>query len=57
VLDATKLGQGVEELRFKLTSLVGGDVRTTEAGYPAGQKGTCHGIGFDVIDVDDFWPA
>jgi hypothetical protein len=30
--------QGVEELRFKLTSLVGGDgLRATEAGYPAGQ--------------------
>jgi hypothetical protein len=37
-LNATKLGQGVEELRLKLTSLVGGEgLRATEAGYPAGQ--------------------
>jgi hypothetical protein len=36
-LDATQLGHGVEELIFKLTSLVScGGLRTTEAGYPAG---------------------
>jgi hypothetical protein len=33
-----QLGQGVEELRFKLTSLVDSDgLRTTEVGYPGGQ--------------------
>jgi hypothetical protein len=37
-MNATQPGQGVEKLRFKLTSLVSGDgLRTTEAGYPAGQ--------------------
>jgi hypothetical protein len=37
-LNATQLGQGVEELGFKLMSLVGADgLQTTKAGYPAGQ--------------------
>jgi hypothetical protein len=37
-LNTTQLGQGLEELRFKLTFLVGGDdLRSTEAGNPAGQ--------------------
>jgi hypothetical protein len=37
-LNATQLCQGLEKLRFELTSLVGGDgLRATEEGYPAGQ--------------------
>jgi hypothetical protein len=38
MVDATQLGQGMEELRFKLMSLVSGDgLQTTDAGYTAGQ--------------------
>jgi hypothetical protein len=37
-LNATQPGWGLEELRFKLTFLVGDDgLCATEAGYPAGQ--------------------
>jgi hypothetical protein len=37
-LNATLPGQGLEKLRFKLTSLVGVDcLLATEAGYPAGK--------------------
>jgi hypothetical protein len=37
-LYATQFGQGVEELRLELPSLVGGDgLRATESGYPAGR--------------------
>jgi hypothetical protein len=44
----------LEELGFKLMSLVGGDgLRATEAG----QQGTCHGVGCDVGNGDDFRPA
>jgi hypothetical protein len=57
-LNATQLSQRLEKLRFEVTSLVGGDgLWTTEAGYPAGQQGACHGVGCDVRDGDDFWPA
>jgi hypothetical protein len=52
-LNSTHFGQGVE-----LSSLVGGgDLRATEAGYPAGKEGTCHGFGCDVWDGNGFWPA
>jgi hypothetical protein len=51
-------GQGLEELGFKLTSLFGGDgLPLTKVGYPAGQYNTCHGVGSDVRDGIDFWPA
>jgi hypothetical protein len=41
-LNATQPGHGLEKLRFKLTALVGGDgLRTTEAGYPAGEAVDC----------------
>jgi hypothetical protein len=57
-LNSTHFGQGVEELRLELTSLVGGDsLRATEAGYPAGKGGTCHGFGCDVWGEDGFWPS
>lgn len=53
-----ELDQGVEELRFKLTSLVGGNgLLATEAGYLAGQLGACHCVGCDGQGGDDFWPA
>jgi hypothetical protein len=40
-----------------LTSLVIGDgLRAAEAGYPADQKGACHGVCCDVRDGDDFRP-
>jgi hypothetical protein len=32
-------------------------LRPTEAGFPAGQQGACHGVGCDVRDRDDFRPA
>jgi hypothetical protein len=36
--NATQVDLGVEEFRFELTSLFGGDgLWATEAGYPAGQ--------------------
>jgi hypothetical protein len=55
-LNSTHFGQGVEELRLQLTSLIGGDgLRATKAGYPAGKEGTCHGFGCDVWDGDGFW--
>jgi hypothetical protein len=37
-LNVTQPGQGLEELKFKLASLVcGGGLRITKSGYPAGQ--------------------
>jgi hypothetical protein len=57
-LNATLPGKELEELLFKLTFMVVGDgFRATEAGYPVGQQGPCHGVGCDVRDGDDFWPA
>jgi hypothetical protein len=57
-LNATHPGQGLENLGFKLASLGGGDGRrATEADYPAGEEGVCHGVGCEVRDRDDFWPA
>jgi hypothetical protein len=56
--DSAHSGQGAEELRLELTALVRGDsLRATEAGYPAGNEGACHGFGCDVRDWDCFWPA
>jgi hypothetical protein len=52
-LDVIQLGQGEKESRFKLTSLVGGSLQTTETGHPASQKGVCHGVSCDVWDRDD----
>jgi hypothetical protein len=57
-LYSTHSGQGVEELRLELTPLVSADgLRATEAGYPAGSEGACHGLGIDVRDGNCFWPA
>jgi hypothetical protein len=59
-LNSTHFGQGVEELRLELTSLVGGDgLRATEAGYPVAKakEGTCHGFGCDVWDGNGLWPS
>jgi hypothetical protein len=57
-LGSTHPGQGVEELRLELTSLVRGDsLRATETGYPADNEGVCHGLGCDVRDWNCFWPA
>jgi hypothetical protein len=57
-LNSTHFGQGVEELRLELPSLVGGDgLRATEARYPAGKEGACHSFGCDVRDGNGFWPA
>jgi hypothetical protein len=57
-LNSSHSGQGVEELRLELTSLVGGDgLRATEAGYPAGHEGACHSLSIDVRDGNCFWPA
>jgi hypothetical protein len=56
-LNATKLGQVVEELWLKLTSLVDGDgLQATETLYPATQEGACHSFGNDVRNGDGFWP-
>jgi hypothetical protein len=53
-----QLGQGVEELRLRLTSLVGSNgLRTTKAGYLTGQEDACHSVSCDVRDGDNFWPA
>jgi hypothetical protein len=50
-LGSTHPGQGAEELRLELTSLVRGDsLRATETGYVAGNEGTCHDLGCDVRD-------
>jgi hypothetical protein len=57
-LNSSHFGQRVEELQLELTSLVGGDgLWATEAGYPAGKEGTCHGFSCDVWDGVGFWPA
>jgi hypothetical protein len=55
-LNSTHFGQAVEELRLKLSFLVGGDgLRATEARYPAGKEGACHGVCCDVRDGNGFW--
>jgi hypothetical protein len=57
-LNSKQSGQGLEKLRFELTSLVGGDgLWTTEAGYLALQQRACHGVACDVWDGHDFWPS
>jgi hypothetical protein len=48
----------VKQLRLELTYPVSGDgLQATEARYPAGDKGACHGLGSDVLDGDGVWPA
>ena len=49
-MDAAHIGQGVEELRFELPALVGGDgLRASVTGYPSGEEGSGYCLRRNVL--------
>ena len=57
-MDAAHVGQGVEELRFELPALVGGDgLWASVTSYPPGEQGAGYRLRRNVLQGNGFRPA